>query len=168
MGLLLPIMALSIAVEVIERLLLKYTTLSKADVIKVLYGLSTFLLSVASGNPIPASVGAAGYVFMRIVGYDHINSLNTGTKFNINTYKEQKYTQISLESGILAFKNKFNNKIYSLKPGDILHSEKNTVKKETTKIQKIIAWKDGVLIFDNEALSMVAKKLIAGMILISL
>lgn len=83
----------------------------------------------------------------------------TGTKFNINTYREQKYTQIGLESGILSFKNKFDNKIYILQPGEILHCENHKVKKGTKKIEEIIAWKDGLLIFDNETLAIVAKKL---------
>lgn len=83
----------------------------------------------------------------------------TGTKFNIDTYNNQEYTQIALESGILEFTNKYNNKTYKIYPGELLFCDKNEIKKTKCEIKKTLAWKNGLLIFENDPLSLVAKKL---------
>jgi transmembrane sensor len=100
-----------------------------------------------------------------IVHTQRLNVTATGTKFNVNVSRLEKASQVTLVSGkVLVSKNLSNGKtveISHLSPDDHLAfdtlSEKVEIQKENT--YKYIAWKDGKLIFRNEPLEEVIRKI---------
>ena len=88
-----------------------------------------------------------------------------GTVFNVNAYPENNNIATTLVEGkVLMEEIKNNGKIETLKeliPGQHVIYEKNTgdVKSSMEHVDKYIAWKDGMLVFDNEPIDRVAQKL---------
>ena len=101
-----------------------------------------------------------------------------GTAFNVRDYEDDDIKQTTLLRGKveLTYINSSNQSAYTLLPGDkitfsqkveseqsIVQAEDIKVTRENIKEQKQlennVAWKDGVLVFDNEPLPLVASKL---------
>ena len=101
-----------------------------------------------------------------IVNTSGINVRVTGTEFNVTAYSNENSIGISLEKGsVELYKEKDNNKkqkkIYSMNPGE--HAayypdshEMNIIK---GKNEIYTAWREGKIIFRNEPLPNIAKKL---------
>jgi hypothetical protein len=86
-----------------------------------------------------------------------------GTEFNVSSYSNDYKTEIVLVEGSVGVKSIYsekNQKVYKR----IMPSQKVTISKETkdleitnVNIQKYIAWKEGVLIFENDNFESIVK-----------
>ncbi len=100
-----------------------------------------------------------------IVKTKQINIKALGTKFNVLTYPENNKVETTLIEGKVVLeqsnKNGISKSIGSLIPGE--HVNYNSITGEistsTGNVEKYIAWKDGILFFDNAGISEVAERL---------
>lgn len=86
----------------------------------------------------------------------------TGTEFNVSAYPEDDVVETTLVEGkVILYKNRSINEIKALSPGECLKfdTQKNVYALESGNIEKYIAWKDGLLIFKNDPIADIAKKL---------
>jgi len=89
----------------------------------------------------------------------------TGTRFNVSNYEEDKNVSVVLELGSVFIEkvkmSKTGEPAYELTPGNQF-CYKNETQKVTVKqvdVEKFTSWKDGKLVFRNDPLSNVAKRL---------
>ncbi len=97
-----------------------------------------------------------------IVETEHLEVKATGTTFNVSAYPDDYSVETTLVEGkVVLYKRNSNQKIRSLSPSECLKfdSEKNTSILETGSIEKYTAWKDGLLVFKNDPIENIAKKL---------
>jgi len=97
-----------------------------------------------------------------IVETNRIEVKATGTAFNVSAYPEDNNVATTLVEGkVLLYERNSNQEIKALSPGECLKydSGKNTFTLETGHPEKNTAWKDGLLVFKNERVEDVAKKL---------
>ena len=87
----------------------------------------------------------------------------TGTKFNVNEYSDDKSSSVVLEKGIVSVKslNSSSSQEYKLVPGDKLASTltKGFVIDHGIDVQKYVSWINGKLIFRDDPLGEILKKL---------
>ncbi|MGC1392085.1 MAG: FecR family protein [Bacteroidales bacterium] len=96
-----------------------------------------------------------------IVNTPEINVKVLGTRFNIASYENEKTVEVVLEEGKLLLNNKELNKSYTMNPNDLIIYDK-TLKKfsaEVVQPQKYSSWKEGKLIFRNDPLDVIARRL---------
>lgn len=97
-----------------------------------------------------------------IVGTNRLEVKATGTAFNVSAYPEDNNIATTLVEGkVLLYERRNNHEIKALSPGECLKfsSQKDTYVIETEHTEKNTAWKDGLLVFKNERVEDVAKKL---------
>jgi ferric-dicitrate binding protein FerR (iron transport regulator) len=97
-----------------------------------------------------------------IVKTGHLEVKATGTTFNVNAYPDDNAVETTLvEGNVVLYRSNSNQEIKSLSPSECLkfNSEKNTYILETGSIEKYTAWKDGLLVFKNDPVADIAKKL---------
>lgn len=97
-----------------------------------------------------------------IVGTNRLEVKATGTTFNVSAYPEDDNVETTLVEGkVILYERKFNHEIKALSPGECLKFDvqKNVYALESEHTDKNIAWKDGMLVFNNERVEDVAKKL---------
>jgi ferric-dicitrate binding protein FerR (iron transport regulator) len=84
-----------------------------------------------------------------------------GTKFNIESYGDENTVEVTLAEGKLDYYNKGMNRLYSMKPNDYIFYDKATgvFKVDAVQPEKYTAWKDGKLVFRNDPLDVVARRL---------
>ncbi len=88
-----------------------------------------------------------------------------GTKFNVLTYPENEKVETTLIEGKVVLeqsdKNGTTKSIGSMVPGEHVNYNSTTGELSSTQgnIEKYIAWKDGILFFDNAEITDVAEKL---------
>lgn len=84
-----------------------------------------------------------------------------GTKFNIESYEDDKNVAVTLEEGKIDYYNKGMNRLYTMKPNDYIcyNKESGKLKVDVVQPEKYNAWKDGKLVFRNDPLDIVAKRL---------
>jgi ferric-dicitrate binding protein FerR (iron transport regulator) len=88
----------------------------------------------------------------------------TGTRFNVTNYIDEPFTELILESGsVRLFSGKYKEKltITNINPGElaILHNNQNRLSVSKADVTKYTAWKDGVLIFRDDKMEEVVRKL---------
>lgn len=87
----------------------------------------------------------------------------TGTKFNVTDYEDDETSSIILEKGKVSVKklNSYTSPQYKLVPGDKLESsrKKGEVLNHDVDVKKYVSWIDGKLIFRDEPLEEVLKRL---------
>jgi ferric-dicitrate binding protein FerR (iron transport regulator) len=86
----------------------------------------------------------------------------TGTKFNVTSYAGDQATQAVLLSGkIHVTKNKRFGRSVELEPGEriIYNKQKDNMKKDQVNVELYASWVNGYLIFDNEPVENIFKKL---------
>ncbi|MCX6259143.1 MAG: FecR family protein [Bacteroidia bacterium] len=96
-----------------------------------------------------------------IVHTPEINVKVLGTRFNIASYQNEKTAEVVLEEGMLVFNDPQMNKSYTMKPNDLVIYNK-TLKAFSTEVvqpEKYISWKDGKLVFRNDPLDVIARRL---------
>jgi ferric-dicitrate binding protein FerR (iron transport regulator) len=98
-----------------------------------------------------------------IVETNNIEVKATGTTFNVNAYPGEDDVQTTLVEGTVILYDKARNReIKTLSPSESLkfNSEKNNYTLESGDIiEKYIGWKDGLLVFKNDSIADIARKL---------
>jgi transmembrane sensor len=86
----------------------------------------------------------------------------TGTKFNVTSYASDQTTQAVLVTGkIDAAKNKRFARSVELKPGEriVYNKQEDNMEKDRVDVELYASWVNGYLIFDNEPVENIFKKL---------
>lgn len=84
-----------------------------------------------------------------------------GTRFNIASYDNEHNVEVVLEEGSLILKNRINNNSISLNPNDLVlfNKQNNDFAAQIVDPQKYSAWTQGKLVFRNDPLDVVARRL---------
>ncbi len=97
-----------------------------------------------------------------IVGTNLLDVKATGTAFNVSAYPGDNNISTTLVEGkVILYERETKNEIKALLPGECLKfdSQKNVYTLESEYAEKNTAWKDGLLVFKNERVEDIAKKL---------
>lgn len=96
-----------------------------------------------------------------VVNTNEINIEVLGTRFNVASYENEKNVEIVLEEGKLIFNNKDMSKSYTMEPNDLIVYDKDTdaFSTEVVQTQKYVSWTEGKLVFRNDPLDVVARRL---------
>ena len=97
-----------------------------------------------------------------IVGTNRLEVKATGTAFNVSAYPGDDNIETTLVEGkVILYERETNHEIKALSPGECLKfiAQKNEYTLESENTAKYTAWKDGLLVFKNEKVEDVAKKL---------
>jgi transmembrane sensor len=96
-----------------------------------------------------------------IVNTGDVNLKVLGTRFNITSYHDEKNVEVVLEEGKLVFTSNHVKKPYTMKPNDLVTYDK--IHKDFTiqevQPQKYLAWTEGKLVFRNDPIDVIARKL---------
>ena len=84
-----------------------------------------------------------------------------GTRFNIASYENEKNVEVVLEEGKLICTDKDMNKSYIMKPNDLIVYDKTLKDFSTEEVepQKYLSWTEGKLVFRNDPLDVIARRL---------
>jgi transmembrane sensor len=84
-----------------------------------------------------------------------------GTAFSIAAYDNESNIEVILEHGKLEFSDKDKTKTYIMNPSDLVVYDKasKNLSVEVVQPQKYIAWKEGKLVFRNDPLEVIARRL---------
>jgi len=95
------------------------------------------------------------------VSTDEIIVTAAGTKFNIASYKNEKDVEVVLEEGSIVFNNLAMTSPVTMNPNELLVYSKSSYKFNTEKVQaeKYLAWTEGKLVFRNDPIDVVARRL---------
>ena len=96
-----------------------------------------------------------------VVSTNEINVTASGTKFNIASYGNEKNVEVVLEEGELLVSNKEMTSLYTMSPNDLVVYDKSTnhLSKELVEPQIYIAWTQGKLVFRNDPIDVIARRL---------
>lgn len=97
-----------------------------------------------------------------VVNTDAINVEVLGTHFNVRAYKNSDEIKTSLFEGSVSVKDKDNSSFIVLKPNESAiynKTNKKIIHETFQNISKEIAWRDGVLIFNDLPLQEIARQL---------
>jgi len=86
----------------------------------------------------------------------------TGTRFNITSYANDPTTQAVLLSGVIdATRNKRFSRSVELQPGErvVYNKQDESMNKDRVDVELYASWVNGYLIFDNEPVDNIFKKL---------
>ncbi|HUV00559.1 MAG TPA: FecR family protein [Bacteroidales bacterium] len=95
------------------------------------------------------------------VSADEVLVTVSGTRFNIASYDNENTVEVVLEEGEVVCFNERLNKSYSMKPNDYISFDKtlNDCKVEVVQPEKYSSWKEGKLVFRNDPLDVLARRL---------
>jgi transmembrane sensor len=84
-----------------------------------------------------------------------------GTRFNIASYEDEGEVEVVLEEGKLEFSRKDMNDDRIMNPNDLIIFDKslNTISTEIVQPQKYISWTEGKLVFRNDPVDVIARRL---------
>ncbi len=84
-----------------------------------------------------------------------------GTRFNIAAYDNERDIEVVLEEGSLVFNSEKTNKAYIMVPDDLVTYDKTEqdFSTETVQPQKYVSWTDGKLVFRNDPLDVISRRL---------
>lgn len=84
-----------------------------------------------------------------------------GTRFNIASYDNEKNVEVVLEEGSLLFTETKQNKSYTMYPNDLIvyDKTKEDFTKDIVQPQKYLSWTEGKLVFRNDPLDVIARRL---------
>jgi transmembrane sensor len=96
-----------------------------------------------------------------IVKTDEISVKVAGTRFNIASYENEKNVEVVLEEGKLIFNDKELTKSYTMDPNDLVTYDKTQMDftTEVVQPQKYLSWTEGKLVFRNDPLDVIARRL---------
>ncbi len=91
----------------------------------------------------------------------NVNISVLGTKFNVAAYSDDSNVDIVLESGKVKLNHVGSDKFVEMEPNEriVYDSEKITLKKTKVLPEKYSSWKEGKLVFRNDPIEEVAKRL---------
>jgi transmembrane sensor len=95
------------------------------------------------------------------VSTDEIHVEVSGTRFNIASYANENSVEVVLEEGKLEFNSADLNKSYTMNPNDLVVYDKRLkiISTEVVQPQKYLSWTDGKLVFRNDPLDVIARRL---------
>lgn len=95
-----------------------------------------------------------------IVKAGDISTYVLGTSFNVRAFPDEN-VQVSLSSGkVIVSQNEQNqNKKFELSPGQFIHFNEDQIKQGTFDKDRILGWRDGIIIFDESNFNTIIKKL---------
>jgi transmembrane sensor len=96
-----------------------------------------------------------------VVRTNEVNVKVLGTRFNIAAYENEKNVEVVLEEGKLQFIDKEMKKSFTMNPNDLVIYNK-TLKDFSTEVvqpQKYLSWTEGKLVFRNDPLDVIARRL---------
>lgn len=96
-----------------------------------------------------------------VVNTNEVNVTVLGTRFNIASYDNEKNIEVVLEEGKLVFNENDTKKSYTMSPNDLVIYDK-TLKDFSTEVvqpQKYLSWTEGKLVFRNDPLDVIARRL---------
>jgi transmembrane sensor len=96
-----------------------------------------------------------------VVNTPEINVKVSGTRFNVASYENEKNVEVVLEEGKLIFNVKGMNKSYTMNQNDLVVYDK-TLRNFSTEVvqpQKYLSWTEGKLVFRNDPLDIIARRL---------
>jgi transmembrane sensor len=84
-----------------------------------------------------------------------------GTRFNIASYDNEKDVEVVLEEGSLLLTETKKNKSYTMFPNDLIMYDKTKEEftKDVVQPQKYLSWTEGKLVFRNDPLDVIARRL---------
>lgn len=84
-----------------------------------------------------------------------------GTRFNIASYADENNIEVLLEEGKLEFNGGKEDDVRVMKPNDIIVYDKfsKNIATETVQTEKYISWKEGKLVFRNDPIDVIARRL---------
>ncbi len=97
-----------------------------------------------------------------VVSTEDLDIKATGTEFNVSAYPGESVIETTLVGGQVDLYEKGGTAPYkTMEPGECIkyNSQTNNSITESGDIKKYIAWKDGLLIFKNDSIPEIAKKL---------
>jgi ferric-dicitrate binding protein FerR (iron transport regulator) len=96
-----------------------------------------------------------------IVNTNEVHVSVLGTRFNIASYEDEKNVEVVLEEGEIIFHVKGKNKSYTLNPNDLVRYDKilGDLSIEVVQPHKYLSWTEGKLVFRNDPLDVIAKRL---------
>jgi transmembrane sensor len=85
----------------------------------------------------------------------------SGTRFNIASYENEKNVEVVLEEGKIEFNVKEMNNPITMNPNDLVIYKKDQkdFSTEVVQPQKYISWTEGKLVFRNDPLDVIARRL---------
>jgi transmembrane sensor len=96
-----------------------------------------------------------------IVNTNEVSVTVLGTRFNIASYENERDIEVVLEEGKLVFNEKTMKKSYTMNPNDLVRYDKSRkdFSTEVVQPQKYLSWTEGKLVFRNDPLDIVARRL---------
>lgn len=97
-----------------------------------------------------------------VVGTERLDVKATGTAFNVNAYEADERVEATLVEGqVIVYDRRNSNEIRTMSPNECLkfNVQSNSYSVESKDIEKYTSWKDGILIFRNDPMPVVAQKL---------
>jgi ferric-dicitrate binding protein FerR (iron transport regulator) len=96
-----------------------------------------------------------------VVNTNEVNVTVLGTKFNIASYDNEKNVEVVLEEGKLVFSDIKLKKFYTMNPNDLViyNKSKKDFSTEVVQPQKYLSWTEGKLVFRNDPLDVIARRL---------
>lgn len=84
-----------------------------------------------------------------------------GTKFNVASYDNEKSVEVVLEEGKLELNDPENNNLHTLVPNELVvfDKERKQIEVEVVEPKKYLAWTEGKLVFRNDPVDVVARRL---------
>ena len=84
-----------------------------------------------------------------------------GTRFNIASYENEEHVEVVLEEGALIFNSKRMGNSITMKPNDLIVYDKShkDLSTEVVQPQKYLSWTEGKLVFRNDPLDVIARRL---------
>ncbi|MDP3431748.1 MAG: DUF4974 domain-containing protein, partial [Bacteroidota bacterium] len=94
-----------------------------------------------------------------VVNNPMMNTVVTGTRFNLNAYSADKYFEATLVQGKVSLKK--NNQTFEMEPGEQVQfdAQNEKIVQKNIATENATAWIDGKLIFTDEKLGIVIKKI---------
>jgi transmembrane sensor len=96
-----------------------------------------------------------------IVNTNAVSVKVLGTRFNISSYENEKNVEVVLEEGELALNDNLMNEVCTISPNDLVIYDKTLrgFSTETVEPKKYLSWTEGKLVFRNDKLDVIARKL---------
>jgi len=96
-----------------------------------------------------------------VVNTNEVNVTVLGTRFNIASYENENNDEIVLEEGKLVFNNKEMKNSFTMNPNDLVVYNKTQKYFSTEVVQpnKYLSWTEGKLVFRNDPLDVIARRL---------
>jgi ferric-dicitrate binding protein FerR (iron transport regulator) len=96
-----------------------------------------------------------------VVKTNEVNVTVLGTRFNIASYDNEENIEVVLEEGKLVFSENDTKKSFTMSPNDLVVYNKSLkdFSTEIVQTQKYISWTEGKLVFRNDPLDVIARRL---------